>query len=188
MMSRFIIRFLFKIEYIYNKWYNRTVLRSNNTICKGNLTITGRIIIKNKGKIQIGENVKIHNNSRNNPVGLPHPTILYTQNPDAQIIIGNNVGISGASIVAASSIVIGDRVLIGGGAGIWDTDFHPLDSEQRMMHPTSGTRSKPIVIEDDVFIGARAIILKGVKIGRAAIIGAGSVVRKDVSEGECFKG
>jgi len=90
--------------------------------------------------------------------------------------------------VAASSIVIGDRVLIGGGAGIWDTDFHPLDYEQRMMHPTLGTRSKPIVIEDDVFIGARAIILKGVKIGKAAVIGAGAVVRNDVPEGQCFKG
>ncbi|MDZ7846850.1 MAG: acyltransferase [Owenweeksia sp.] len=159
---------------------NSISLKANGVSCKTRPVINGRVIIRNKGKIELGEQVLINNASEFNPVGLPHPVILCTQNKGAKITIGSRVGISGASLVAATSISIGDRTLIGGGAGIWDTDFHPLDPEQRKVHQTKGAQSAPIVIEEDVFVGARAIILKGVTIGKGAVIGAGAVVSRDV--------
>jgi acetyltransferase-like isoleucine patch superfamily enzyme len=58
------------------------------------------------------------------------------------------------------------------------TDAHHINAEDR-MNPTK-TLSKPIIIDDDVFSGARSIILKGVKIGKGSVVGAGSVVTKDV--------
>jgi acetyltransferase-like isoleucine patch superfamily enzyme len=143
----------------------------------------GRIIVKNKGKIVIGDKLLINSHSWFNPVGIPHETILATIQSEAFIKIGDNVGISGASIVAQKGISIGNNVLIGGGTGIWDTDFHPLSLDG----PSVETSAAPIEIGNQVFIGARVTILKGVKIGHGAIIAAGSVVNRDVPDGYlCF--
>lgn len=172
----------FKVGLFY-RIINYIILKKNEVSTDENLKINGKIIIKNKGRIFIGKNVLINNSSTYNEVGIPHQTILCTQNKDAVIKIADNVGISGASIVAATSITIGERVLIGGGVGIWDTDFHPLDYLARKKHQTYGAKSFPIIIGNDVFIGARSIILKGVTIGNNVVIGAGSVVSKDVPEG-----
>jgi acetyltransferase-like isoleucine patch superfamily enzyme len=79
-------------------------------------------------------------------------------------------------------------VLIGAGACIWDTDFHPVDAERRREHATRDARCVPITIEDEVFIGARALILKGVNVGRSAVIGAGAIVTKNVDPGDIVAG
>src|SRR2546430_787517 len=89
----------------------------------------------------------------------------------------------GASIVARAAVTIGARVLIGAGACVWDTDFHPVEPEQRRVHATRGAASAPVQIGDDVFVGARALILKGVSIGSGAVVGAGAVVTKPVPAG-----
>lgn len=77
------------------------------------------------------------------------------------------------------SVAIGDNVKIGACVLITDTDAHPLDYLARRSS-NEGTKSAPIVIEDDVWIGAHSIILKGVTIGAGSIIGAGSVVTKSI--------
>ena len=145
-----------------------------------NLVVNGRVQIHNKGHIKIGKNVKLNCNSLSNPVGIPHPVILCTQNKKAKIDIGNNVGISGSSLVAATSITIGNNVMIGGGCGIWDTDFHPMAPEMRKIHQTKDAKTASIIIEEDVFVGTKSIVLKGVTIGKGAIIAAGTVVNKSV--------
>ncbi len=71
-------------------------------------------------------------------------------------------------------------MLIGSGCLITDTDSHPLHWEDRLINDDSKTKSKPIVIEDNVFIGARSIVLKGVTIGFGSVIGAGSVVTQSI--------
>lgn len=94
-------------------------------------------------------------------------------------------------IWSALSIRIGQRVLISHNCNIFDSDTHPLDPVERHRqfveiittgHPKNGINlnEKEIVIEDDVLIGTGSIILKGVTIGRAAIVGAGSVVTESV--------
>lgn len=98
--------------------------------------------------------------------------------PKGVIDIGDDVGMSGASITAYSRVKIGSRVLIGSGALIVDNDAHPVFPEGRRYSPE--VPFAPVEIGDDVFIGARAIILKGVHIANGAVIGAGAVVTRDV--------
>ena len=74
---------------------------------------------------------------------------------------------------------IGNNMKIGGCVLITDTDAHPMDYVARRSS-NEGTKSAPVVIEDDVWVGAHCIILKGVTIGARSIIGAGSVVTKSI--------
>ena len=113
-----------------------------------------------------------------NTFGIIQPNVLNVRNPGAKIIMGDNVGISGSTISARQSIIIGNNVLIGSGCVICDNDAHPIHPMNRQ--DDRKTEVSPIVIGDDVFVGARCIILKGVTIGRGSVIGAGSVVTKDV--------
>ncbi len=94
-------------------------------------------------------------------------------------------------IWSAASIEIGDRVLISHNVNIFDNSTHPTDPKQRHeqfrkivlegRHPISiDLEEKPVKIEDDALIGCMSIILSGVTVGRAAIVGAGSVVTGDV--------
>ncbi len=149
--------------------------------------IFGKIKIKNKGTLVLGENVKFNCATTFNYVGLYKRCSLAVQK-NATITIGDGSGFSGVSLYAKKSITIGSYVNCGGNVSIWDTDFHPLDHAERRIHKVSAIVSKPIVIEDDVFIGANATVLKGVTIGAKSIIGAGSVVTKDVPAGEIWAG
>lgn len=88
---------------------------------------------------------------------------------------------SGCSITALQRVVVGNRVLIGSGALIMDSDAHPLHPDDRARGESP--RNCPVEIADDVFIGARATILKGVRIGTGAVIGAGAVVTGEVPAG-----
>jgi acetyltransferase-like isoleucine patch superfamily enzyme len=100
--------------------------------------------------------------------------------PGAEILIHDYVGMSSCLIACAKKIEIGEGTIIGGGTMILDTDFHP-----RLPDGNWGTDprsvSKQVMIGKKCFIGARAIILKGVQIGDNAVVGAGSVITKDVS-------
>jgi acetyltransferase-like isoleucine patch superfamily enzyme len=138
--------------------------------------------------ITLGEGVHVLSRIDSNPAGLPHPTMLAAIGRDSYISIGDGTGISGASIVARAGVTIGRHVLIGAGACIWDTDFHPLDPHARREHQTRDAHFAPVQIEDDVFIGARALILKGVRIGWGAVIGAGAVVTQDVGKHQIAAG
>jgi acetyltransferase-like isoleucine patch superfamily enzyme len=78
-------------------------------------------------------------------------------------------------------VVIGERCLIGADVMIVDTDFHPMAPiGRRFCSDWKQIRCQPVLIGDDVFIGARSIILKGVHIGDGSVIGAGSVVAHSI--------
>ena len=130
-------------------------------------------------QIKLGKSLWLRSSRSSNPLSPNHPIVLATRNATAKIEIGDHVGLTGTTIVAASGISIGDRTLVGANCTIVDTDFHPLNPIQRLTHPLDG-HSSPIVIKQDVFIGMNSIILKGVTIGRGAVIGAGSVVTQDI--------
>jgi len=125
--------------------------------------------------IKIGNNVSLIAGHRANRVGLRNPVLLETLD-DGIIKIGNHSGGSAVVISSRSNVSIGEHVNIGGNVQIFDHDFHPLNASLRRKNKPEDITSKPVVIEDDVFIGTNAIILKGVHIGARSIIGAGAVV------------
>ena len=139
------------------------------------------------GKIEIGRNLKLNSGARYNAIGGDTRAVFKTIGK-GQIRIGDDVGISNSAFVSTTSITVGDHVMIGGGCRFWDTDFHPLSYEDRVLSYEAPGVSAPIVIGDGAFIGAGSIILKGVTIGEKAVIGAGSVVTKDVPAGEIWAG
>ena len=129
--------------------------------------------------IRIGERFTARSCSHGNSIGVFQPVIITTWRRNAHVDIGDDVGMSGCSITAEERIAIGHRVMIGAGALILDSDAHPLDPWERFTGILG--RTAPVVIADDVFVGARAIILKGVHIAKGAIVAAGAVVTKDVA-------
>ena len=102
------------------------------------------------------------------------PCTFSTLKPGAKIVIGSDSALSGTVICCAESVVIGERVLVGSNCVLVDTDFHPLSPGARRRHPTEGAKSRPIVVEDDVFIGTQSIILKGTTLGRGCVVGPSS--------------
>ena len=129
-------------------------------------------------EIRIGHHFTAVSVNSHNSFGIIQKVVIRTVGHGARIYIGNNVGVSGCTISAGRLIKIGDNVLIGSGVIITDGDAHPIDPEERKAGVSCIRKS--VLIEDDVFIGARAVILKGVTVGRGAVIGACAVVTKDV--------
>lgn len=132
-------------------------------------------------EIRIGSRVVLCSNSEYTALGVNHPVVLRTLQPGAELIIGDDVGISGGSICCAKRVTIGAATMLGANVTIADTDFHPLaPTNRRYNKDPDSIVSAEVVIEENVFIGTNSIILKGVRIGRNSVIGAGSVVTKDI--------
>lgn len=154
--------------------------------------ISGRIYIRNFGKLYIGENFKANSGKMNNPIGGDTMLKLVVLK-GAELIIGNNVGISNSTLYASNKIIIEDDVLIGGGCKIYDTDFHSINYENRIDPfknniPDKDIKTSQVIIKKGSWIGGHCIILKGVTIGNNSIIGAGSVVTKNIPKNEIWGG
>jgi len=129
-------------------------------------------------KIKIGIGLIACSSPYYNSLGVFQSVIIKVLSPGASLEIGNNFGVSGASISCSVSIKIGNNVLIGSGVIITDNDAHPVNPFRR--NDAGQILKRPVSIEDDVFVGARAIILKGVTVGKGALVGAGAVVTSNV--------
>lgn len=141
------------------------------------------IIQRHRGsQITIGSGLIMRSWESSNPLAPNHRVVLATRMANAVIEIGANCGFTGTTIVAAERIVLGDNVQIGANCTIVDTDFHPLTPEARERDFLAGAH-RPVLIKDNVFIGMHALILKGVTIGEGSVVGAGSVVTRDVPRG-----
>jgi acetyltransferase-like isoleucine patch superfamily enzyme len=128
-------------------------------------------------KITIGDNFEDRNWKYSNPLGINHATILCTWSKNATIRIGNDVGISGGSIVAKESIEIGDGTLVGANSTIIDNDFHPVKSMSR-RYDKEGVKAFPVKIGDNVFIGMNSSILKGSIVSDNSVIPAGNIIHR----------
>ncbi|WP_163182662.1 acyltransferase [Neobacillus sedimentimangrovi] len=164
-----------------SNWF-KIFLRLNKVRYGKGLILKGLPVIfsKSGNNLSIGDNVVIKSSFLSNLVGIYQRTIIVTRTKDAEIRIGNNVGISGATIYARKRITIGDNTLIGGNTKIIDNDFHPVDPEIRRKTPNEKMGIRPIEIGENVFIGCNCLILKGTKIGDNAVIGAGSIVSGEI--------
>jgi acetyltransferase-like isoleucine patch superfamily enzyme len=125
---------------------------------------------------------------------------LLTYAHGGRIQIGDDCFVGEHSrIWSAEFVTVGDRVLISHGVNIHDSNSHSISASSRHAHiravftkghPESlpDVSSAGIVIEDDAWIGFNAVVLKGVRIGRGAVVGAGSVVTADVPSFEIVAG
>lgn len=120
--------------------------------------------------IQIGNSVVLCSSSKFTDLGVNHPVILRTLNPNAYLSIGKNTGISGATICCAESITIGENCLFGANVTIVDTDFHPINPVNR-RYSRQDIKTASVKIFDNVFLGANSMVLKGVTIGETALLG-----------------
>lgn len=149
--------------------------------------IRGKLRIYNYGECELGSNLTFNSTYRSNPAGINKPCSIFVEKT-GKLFIDDHSGFSGVSIYCINEITIGKHLFCGANVSIWDTDFHPLDYMARRTDDPQKTKTAPIHIGDDVFIGANSIILKGVTIGDRSIIGAGSVVTKNIPADEIWGG
>jgi acetyltransferase-like isoleucine patch superfamily enzyme len=132
-----------------------------------------------KEKIRIGSNSRIMGQ-------------IFLFDSDGEVVIGSDCFIGpGSKIWSAKRISIGDRVLIAHNVNIIDNISHPLDARLRYeensnfvntgIHSHVDIKASEIIIDDDVWIGFNCSIMRGVKIGKGAIIGSCSLVTKDIA-------
>lgn len=112
--------------------------------------------------------------------GFVHsPVSLFASN-GASISIGKNTRIHGVALTARKKISIGKNCLIAGNTVIVDSNGHETIPPFGMKRGSTRDIPQGVTIEDDVWIGMNCLILKGVTIGRESVIGAGSIVTKDI--------
>lgn len=162
--------------------YNRIRLKhyGNQVHVGENCQVKGAFYIRisDSARLMIGDNFHMLSGHCTNPLAR---NIKGCFAGSGNIIIGDNVGLSSTCIWAHTTITIGNNVNIGGDTILVDSDCHSLNYlDRRPGGMEQNKKSAPITIEDDVLIGTRCIILKGVTIGARSVIGAGSVVSKSI--------
>ncbi len=162
----------------------------------GKVLVLGRLpIIKNEfgSLLEVGNDTILNSDNENSNTPIPTP-VKFVVGKNSIIRIGDNCDLNGVAITAYKSVLIGNRVQIGAGGLITDTDLHPVNLDERRKQilgqafAFEQVSKSEIVIEDDVWIGFGVMILKGVHIGRGAVVGAGSVVTKNVPSGATVVG
>lgn len=156
--------------------FRRKCVLGKNSVLYGEAEIVNNYGDKNR--ILIGDNCHIRGQ-------------LLTFGHGGKILMGDYCYVGRNTYIwSGCEIKIGNRVLISHNCNIFDNDTHPIDPKERHAQfkhiikegqpKKIDLKDKKIVIEDDVLIGVNVIVLKGVTIRKGAIIGAGSVVTKDV--------
>ncbi len=140
-----------------------------------------------QSQMEFGKGLHLRSSVRSNPLGTNHPVILSTWRKGSSLRIGDYFAMTGGTICSLESITIGDHVALGANSVVIDTDFHPLTPDGRRIDSSAGNTA-PVIIEDEVFIGMNCLILKGVSIGQGSVVGANSVVTKDVPPGVIIAG
>lgn len=145
--------------------------------------LVGKPIIRTfpDSTIEVGERAELVSTPSRATMVLNHPCHLQTYRAGARIAIGDDVGMSGATICSTLLITIGARTMLGANVTILDTNFHPLAAEGRRFAAIPEPEpDDAVVVGEDVFIGAGAFVLPGTRIGNGSVVAAAAVVRGDV--------
>lgn len=135
--------------------------------------------ILGNGKIFIDDNVTLYSTRKQYFAHLASPVRLFAEG-NGTISIGKHSRLNGVTIHSRRNISIGEKCLIAANTSILDSDGHQLCLDDPEMRIMSTDQPQEVIIEDCVWVGLNCIILKGVRIGRGSIVGAGSVVTKSI--------
>ncbi|WP_290990735.1 acyltransferase [Hyphomicrobium sp.] len=148
------------------RWHLR-----NATSVGERVRVWGRVIVRNAGTMVIGQRASLSSTAV--------PIQLSTE-PNGKLEIGARTFMNyGCSISATKLISIGPDCKIGMDVLIMDNDYHQIDPTKRGVRPASA----PVILEENVWLGARVIVLSGVTIGADSVVAAGSVVTRDIPPG-----
>ncbi len=176
---------------IYNQRKTIFLLNFNRVSFHSDLISNGcpTISVAKQGAMKIGSDFRMNNGPNHNRIGRQQPCIFMVEN-GGTLTIGDNVAMSATAIVCTQSVTIENGARLGGNTVIYDTDFHSLDPKKRTAknEDVSLRNSRPVHIESNVFIGGHTTILKGTRIGANSIVGACSVVTRDIPPNEIWGG
>lgn len=181
------MRIMTRIKNIYERCVRAVLFRLHHVEVSSSAKFSGVPKFVGEGRVILGEDCFVASGPRANVIG-GDVRCAFCVTDGAVIRIGAHSGISNSTIVCNVSVTIGEYVMIGGGCKIYDTDFHSVIFEQRTADVDTGIKAEPVVIEAGAFIGAHCIILKGVTIGARSVVGAGSVVTRDIPPLEIWAG
>ncbi|GEM_PF-2838986 len=133
------------------------------------IRIKGKLVLRGAGRVVIGDGCIFDAGNG------PSNSIILS--PGATVVVGAGTYLNGATILAAESIVVEPECVLAD-CLITDSDFHPVDPEARVAGEPGKVR--PVVIERRAWLGRNVIVMKGVTVGEEAVVGAGSIVRRDV--------
>lgn len=155
------------------------------------------LVIRLRGNFSVGPHSHVRwwglRSCRKNAVRIGRESIVRSRidfdGPHGEIRIGDRCYLGASHLVCHTGIAIGDDVIISWGVTIVDHNSHSMNWEERRSDILDWARGEkkwesvavaPVLIENKVWIGFGAIILKGVRVGEGAIVGAGAVITKDV--------
>jgi len=147
----------------YQLWYRCVGIRFS---AGRNFRVYGSLKVRGPGRVVFGNNVSVE-----------MEVTPYTHSTDALIEIGDDSYLNGTRFGCRQLIRVGPRAILAD-ARILDTDFHPLDPARR-HDPGGPVRTAPIILEENVWIGAAAGLLPGTRIGRNSVVGFGAVCAGD---------
>jgi len=167
-------------------------------------TLPANVVLGERCFIERKASFKRFRSVRDPGLSLGSGVIVYTWaefnvEPQGSISVGDDCVLVGPVFMCAERISVGRRVVISYHVTIADSDFHPhgraARREDALANAPGGdlrlrprVESRPVIIDDDAWIGIGAIVLKGVRIGRGARVGAGAVVTRDVADGATVLG
>jgi len=165
----------------------KVILNLNRVKYGSTVKVFGVPRIENKGSITLGSEMRLISAKCGYNSGNLTGGVFLRTSTMGKIITGDEVYLNGTAIISEHEVKLGSRIMVGANTVIMDTNSHNVPFRNRLRRWDKIVR-KPVMIEDDVWIGANCLILKGVTIGKGSIIGAGSVVNNDVKPFSIYAG
>lgn len=155
-LSQFFILF-YKLRYGSRVWFGKKVILNH------------KLRIKGRGKLIVEEGVNLWAHEE--------PNRFFFYGKEAVIRLGKNGRYNGVSCHCQTSIEFGEGVLVGSTI-LMDTDFHTFDDPDHVLY--GNILSKPIVVQDHVWLAGQSVVLKGITVGQGSVVGFRAVVSKSV--------